>query len=160
MVFFWMVVWGVVLLGLLHLAVPSDYMRRDDAGNGTYYLIWGGAVVGALLVMYHLMHEIGLVQSYLITSTVVICAYIGWRGLAWILHEPWSGDDDDRRRDTDEPYYPPVDGPSLAAQPKARPSVAFPRFRSRYTRRQCICAGAVQRCRISNACDDTTAGSR
>lgn len=34
------ILWIIVLLFALHLAVPSADMRREQKGNGTYYVLW------------------------------------------------------------------------------------------------------------------------
>ncbi|MHB9025840.1 MAG: hypothetical protein ACYC7E_17005 [Armatimonadota bacterium] len=98
------------MVALLHLAVPNHYMRHGEGGNCGYYLFWGGAVAGTMLLGYHFMLRYGLVQPYLVTSTIVLCTFLGWRVLLWTLHERWCKEDADRDYDANPPSSPTHDG--------------------------------------------------
>jgi hypothetical protein len=44
--------WILVVIWLLHLAVPTPFMRRDPSCDTVYYLVWA-AVVGIILAIHY-----------------------------------------------------------------------------------------------------------
>jgi hypothetical protein len=57
------VMWSPVLMGVLHLAVPSAAMRRDTGDRAVYYLLWWVLLCLLLSIHYVLLakaHHAGL----------------------------------------------------------------------------------------------------
>ena len=87
------ILWGLLLLGLFALAIPSPMMRRDKTGNATYYMLWVFMIGLTLLVHYQYM--LALHQRMLagITDLTALLLFLGSRLLSHLVIPREGGGD-------------------------------------------------------------------
>lgn len=89
-----LVIWGLLLIGVLQLAVPSAEMKKEQTGipGYYYYLIWGILIVLLLSGQYQIMaswHEgrLGLATDA-VAIGVFLLGHLLLSILRWRYHSP------------------------------------------------------------------------
>lgn len=83
--------WLVVVIGILHLAVPSPAMEHDHSGDSTYYAIWLLFAGGVLYLHYLLFAHSGHGQFAVMVDIAGVGIFAVYRALYLGARRFWGG---------------------------------------------------------------------